>query len=405
MPADSIYVVEELVTGTQTVTVTDDGSGIDTIVITGAYQDYTDIRLGWSTTGQIQSPTEASGIYYNPGNTGHRLIVKGQIENATGGTGRDSLTGNILNNLLRGEAAGANQGGNDTLFGDEGDDTLYGGLGNDSLSGVEDDDQMFGDAGEDTLYGGLGYDTLHGGVGADSLSGGADGRDMASYAGSSTGVRVDLTYGDITTGRSGDAEGDRISGISDLTGSDFADIFVDTVKETISFGYNANRFFGGKGVDRFYMGGGDDYGDGGEGRDIIWAEAGNDTLIGGADDDMLIGQAGADALTGGSGADRFIFMRASDSRGTLRDTITDFEKGVDKIDLLQIDARSTVPNNQAFTFIGRAAFSDRAGELRATSAVDGVIQVQGDLDGNGRADFFLTLLDMSGSLRASDFIL
>ena len=57
------------------------------------------------------------------------------IENAVGGSGKDSLLGNTANNRLVGGA---------------GDDTLDGGLGDDTLEG---------DAGNDTLIGGLGQDT------------------------------------------------------------------------------------------------------------------------------------------------------------------------------------------------------------------------------------------------------
>lgn len=51
------------------------------------------------------------------------------IENAIGGAGNDSLTGNDANNVLRGE------GGNDALNGGLGNDTLIGGTGNDNLVG------------------------------------------------------------------------------------------------------------------------------------------------------------------------------------------------------------------------------------------------------------------------------
>ena len=60
---------------------------------------------------------------------------------------------------------------------------------------------------------------------------------------------------------------------------------------------------------------------------------------------------------------------ASDSpSGAGRDQITDFDAGaaassVDKIDLSAIDAQ-TGPGNQAFTWIGKAAFTHTKGELR-----------------------------------------
>ncbi|MDZ8222836.1 calcium-binding protein, partial [Nostoc sp. ChiVER01] len=80
------------------------------------------------------------------------LFANNVIENATGGTGNDSLTGNTLNNTLIGS------GGNDQLQGLAGNDTLEGGNGNDILTGG---------IGNDFLWGGLGNDTLTGGVGSD----------------------------------------------------------------------------------------------------------------------------------------------------------------------------------------------------------------------------------------------
>ncbi len=58
------------------------------------------------------------------------------IENAIGGSGSDTLTGNSLNNTLSGGAGGDTLKGaigDDTLNGDAGADWLYGGLGNDLL--------------------------------------------------------------------------------------------------------------------------------------------------------------------------------------------------------------------------------------------------------------------------------
>ncbi|MGF1986732.1 MAG: M10 family metallopeptidase C-terminal domain-containing protein, partial [Nostoc sp. ZfuVER08] len=62
------------------------------------------------------------------------LSANNVIENATGGTGNDTLIGNTLNNTLIG-GDGNDQlqglGGNDTLLGGNGNDTLTGGIGSD----------------------------------------------------------------------------------------------------------------------------------------------------------------------------------------------------------------------------------------------------------------------------------
>ena len=55
---------------------------------------------------------------------------------------------------------------------------------------------------------------------------------------------------------------------------------------------------------------------------------GNDTLNGGAGDDVIHAGTGADRLTGGTGADTFVFVADEGA-----DRITDFELGVDRIDL------------------------------------------------------------------------
>ena len=79
---------------------------------------------------------------------------------------------------------------------------------------------------------------------------------------------------------------------------------------------------------------------GNEGNDSLLGGEGDDTLTGDAGADRLIGGAGADSLTGGADADLFVYLAESDSTTTVRDRITDFEKGVDKIDLSAIPAIS-----------------------------------------------------------------
>ncbi|WP_433989321.1 M10 family metallopeptidase C-terminal domain-containing protein [Sulfitobacter sp. TBRI5] len=66
-------------------------------------------------------------------------------------------------------------------------------------------------------------------------------------------------------------------------------------------------------------------------RRILW-RGGADILNGGAGDDIIIDGAGADILTGGAGADDFVFVRDDQ-----RDVITDFQPGLDRIDLTGLD--------------------------------------------------------------------
>ena len=66
----------------------------------------------------------------------------------------------------------------------------------------------------------------------------------------------------------------------------------------------------------------------GQDMDVINGSSRNDTLNAGAGDDVLTDGAGRDTLIGGGGAD--IFVLAADDQA---DVITDFEVGVDRIDL------------------------------------------------------------------------
>ncbi len=99
--------------------------------------------------------------------------------------------------------------------GDNGDaegDT-YGDI--EALYGSSFGDTPTGSGNSDALDGGGGSDVLFGGAGADDLDGGA-GADTASYHTSSTGVVVSLATG---IGSGGEAEGDTLSGIENLSGS------------------------------------------------------------------------------------------------------------------------------------------------------------------------------------------
>lgn len=134
----------------------------------------------------------------------------------------------------------------------------------------------------------------------------------------------------------------------------------------------------------FGFGGWDDL-RGGSGNDGIYGGSGRDTLAGGAGNDRIAGGEGADVLSGGSGADRFIFT-ASRVTG---DRILDFAAG-DLIDLSRLDARTATAADDAFRLIGSRAFSGTEGELRLFR-VAGETLIQGDSDGDGRADLVITL--------------
>ena len=131
--------------------------------------------------------------------------------------------------------------------------------------------------------------------------------------------------------------------------------------------------------------------------------AGNDTLYGNGGNDTLIGGVGTDHMTGGSGNDMFVFADG-DFGGTTASTadeIVDFTGGQDKIDLSAVDANSLLGGDQAFAFIGTAAFCDTAGELRYEQ-ISGNTYLTGDTNGDGIADFMIKV-DGSHVFTGSDF--
>jgi hypothetical protein len=144
---------------------------------------------------------------------------------------------------------------------------------------------------------------------------------------------------------------------------------------------------------------------------VLKGLAGTDALYGGSGADRLEGGLGSDWLAGGSGADLFIFASLADSRLSalrsdggkrLPDVIADFTSGLDRIDLSALDAVAVTADDQAFTFIGSAAFSGQAGQLRYEMHGDNAF-VLADLTGDGHADF--QIVAATPILQATDFIL
>jgi serralysin len=132
---------------------------------------------------------------------------------------------------------------------------------------------------------------------------------------------------------------------------------------------------------------------GGSARDLLWGNDVANRLEGRGGNDVLNGFAGADTLIGGSGNDTFQFSNLEKL-----DTIVDFAAG-DKIDVSKLDANAGMANDQAFTFIGNALFSNVAGQLRYANGV-----VEGDVNGDGIADFAVTIGN-NYALTVTDFIL
>jgi hypothetical protein len=78
----------------------------------------------------------------------------------------------------------------------------------------------------------------------------------------------------------------------------------------------------------------------------------------------------------------------------------------DKINLQGIDANTNTAANDAFGPTLGTAFSGQAGQLIANDTGGGNWLVQGDVDGNGGADFSINVQTANGHmLSISDFVL
>uniref|UniRef100_UPI0035672C08 DUF5801 repeats-in-toxin domain-containing protein n=1 Tax=Pseudomonas sp. TaxID=306 RepID=UPI0035672C08 len=105
-------------------------------------------------------------------------------------------------------------------------------------------------------------------------------------------------------------------------------------------------------------------GDGGE--NYLFGYGGNDTLIGGSGDDILLGGLGNDTLTGGAGADIFRWQAGE----TGHDVVTDFELGVDSLDLSDLLVGEEVnPLDQYLNF----SFSITATTIEASAEAGGSV--------------------------------
>ncbi len=238
----------------------------------------------------------------------------------TGGDRGDVLLGGAGNDVLRGGAGG------DTLNGGAGDDTIEGGTGGNQIDGgsgvntlsyanlpvdaggafgayvdLQDgfslgNEGLFGDSianiqnvigtsVNDTLLGDGEANVFEGGAGADYIDG-RGGNDTASYEHSSAGVTVNLTT-NVNTG--GDAAGDDIRNMENITGSAFAD--------SLTGDAGANRL------------------DGLAGADLLRGGDGDDTLNGGAGNDTIEGGAGFNQIDGGSGVNTLSYASLSPTPG------------------------------------------------------------------------------------------
>lgn len=330
------------------------------------------------------------------------------IETAGGGTNDRvvstvsyTLVGEVEVLNLVGPAAvnGTGSETNNSINGNDLANILAGGDGNDILSGFNGNDALFGGNGVDTLRGGEGDDSLDGGAGADSMSGG-NGNDLyyidnsadvvAEVAGGGTNDRA-LVSANWTVAR--EVETATQVGTADLA------LTGNLLDNSLNGNSGNNVIRGGDGNDSIL---------GNDGNDTLFGDAGIDILRGGNGDDILVGGAGADQLQGSFGADTFRFLSTTDLglTGATSDRVLDFSSVQgDRIDLTTIDANTTNAGNQAFTFIGGAAFTGVAGQLRVQASGTNQL-VYGDVNGDGIADFLIVVTPVGAvPLIGGDFLL
>jgi Ca2+-binding RTX toxin-like protein len=140
---------------------------------------------------------------------------------------------------------------------------------------------------------------------------------------------VDMQGGDdVLDNRGGIISGSLTGGagddlfITDKNEYFYGDSEIDTVKSSASYTLIST-------TERlFLIGKANINGTGAEDNNQIWGNAGNNFLKGLLGDDRLDGRGGNDRLVGGDGHDHFIFATGYD-----RDTIKDFEKDIDSIDV------------------------------------------------------------------------
>jgi Ca2+-binding RTX toxin-like protein len=356
-----------------------------------------------------------------------------------GGAGDDTISGYNVGDVMIGG------GGNDVISGGFGNDTMSGGSGIDTLyldshlssagltlsyaaqaaasvalsdgsviSGFEqffvqsgsgnDSFNLSGDAhaGGSNIFAGAGRDTFK--IDAATQGGtlvfrGDIGQDrfIADFSASSTAVTlVDNGFGQGNLAATGLTAGyNEVELITILAGSGNDDLGAGAFADTLD---------GGAGNDTLYGGGGNDRLNGGLGADSINGADGNDIITGGE---------GKDTLTGGDGHDQFDYNAATESgfAASARDVILDFTVDpavsvafVDRIDLRTIDARAGVAGNQAFSFVGSAAFSAE-GQVRVFQSAGSAI-VEINTTGTDTAEMRIQLANFTASaLDAADFLL
>jgi len=328
--------------------------------------------------------------------------------------------------------SGIVNGGTSGTAGDAGGDTL---IAIQNLSGSTYADTLVGDSGANTLSGGDGNDTLQGLAGADTLDGG-NGTDTASYANAASGVIAALSTGTFASvaftasgggvlngggGSAGDAAGDTLVSIENLSGSAYADTLVgSSAANTLSGGDGNDLIEGLAGADTLDGGNGTNtasyanaaaavvasltagtYGgvsftssgggivNGGTSGDA--GDAGGDTLIaiqnlsGSIYADLLVGDSGANTLSGGDGNDTLQGLAGADT--------LDGGNGTD-----------TASYANAASGVIAALSTGTFASVAFTASGGGVLNGGGGSAGDAAGDTLVSIENLSGSAYADTLV-
>jgi Ca2+-binding RTX toxin-like protein len=400
------------------------GDDIHATIINGG--DGNDEIRGGSGNDTLSGDAGFDGLYGGGGND----TLNGGADNDIlgGGAGADAIDGGSGNdtvdysgsasgvtiNLATGTFSGGDAAG-DTLISIENirgsfhADILTGDSNGNELYGLDGADQLFGGGGNDFISADVTDTVLDGGTGIDSLSYFDSGTVVATIIGFEA-LQLNSGAAIILTGTqfaNGFALNTAVSGTGSITVNMDAGVFF--LSKLFSFaGSGVSMVVNGTaGTDILKLGNVAHTVNAGDGIDQIKGGSAADTINGGSGGDKINGAGGADILTGGAGNDVFKYANVSDSGlGAAADRITDYTIGQDRLNFSRIDTNPALAGDQAFTFLGTAAFAATGlGQLRyLTSGAD--LIVQADVNGDGVADMEVILQGIGGQvLSGADFVL
>jgi CSLREA domain-containing protein len=334
------------------------------------------------------------------------LLSSTRFENAVGGAGADTLTGNSLNNILAGNA------GNDTLNGSTGSDLLYGGLNDDnyvfSAAAPGEADHVSENANEGvdtlnfasvtsnlTLSLGLGtvqsvhvnrtlklnhttrFENVVGGAGADRLTGNSLNNTLRGNAGNDTltgasgsdilngGPNNDIyVFGAATT-----LEADQVNELGN-EGTDTLDFFPLRAGVTLNLGSTAVQTVHANRKLKLNVANTFENAIGGAGADTLIGNSLNNTLTGNAGDDTLNGSTGSDLLFGGLNDDDYVFSAAAP--GEADQVSENANEGMDTLDFSAMTATAPVKINLGLNTV-QNIHANRTLKLNHTTRFENVV--------------------------------